>query len=360
MKALSPAINDPTTAVLAIDQIHRLLRVVGKRQLRGETINDERGALRVIYRTPNWEDFVHLACTEIRSCGAGNVQVARRLRAMLENLIASLPPHRHGALEEERRRLERVLEPLYSLPEDLALARIPDSQGLGGSSGTTSVAVERERVNNPGRGVSARRHERPAGRRFPHRNDEVGAKPRLRDVADAANRLGGQDELFILVDGEKHHGGRRTSVAERLRDLETGHPRHRNVEHDDVRLQGPGGFERRGPVLRVPTTTQADVSTAAARASIASLSSTRRTRGRSDNVVLDGILDQFCGRLDFQLFHHSVFVKGHRPRREVQEAGDLLHRMTFGEQLQHFPLPRRQFVGRLAVDVQQRRQSGPR
>jgi hypothetical protein len=28
-----------------------------------------------------------------------------------------------------------MLDALYSLPEDLALARIPDSQGLGGSSG---------------------------------------------------------------------------------------------------------------------------------------------------------------------------------------------------------------------------------
>ena len=34
LKALSPAINDPTTGVLALDQIHRLLRVVGKRRLR--------------------------------------------------------------------------------------------------------------------------------------------------------------------------------------------------------------------------------------------------------------------------------------------------------------------------------------
>ena len=32
-KALSPAINDPTTAVLAIDQIHHLLRDVGGRYL---------------------------------------------------------------------------------------------------------------------------------------------------------------------------------------------------------------------------------------------------------------------------------------------------------------------------------------
>ena len=39
-------------------------------------------------------------------------------------------------LEKERNRLDRALEALYPLPEDLALARIPDSQGLGGSSRT--------------------------------------------------------------------------------------------------------------------------------------------------------------------------------------------------------------------------------
>jgi uncharacterized membrane protein len=134
LKALSPAINDPTTAVLALDQIHRLLRAVGKRLLRGETIRDDKGDLRVIHRTPNWEDFVHIACTEIRSCGIGSVQIARRLRAMLDNLVTSLPPHRRQALDEERRRLARMLDAHYEIPEDLALARLPDSQGLGVSS----------------------------------------------------------------------------------------------------------------------------------------------------------------------------------------------------------------------------------
>ena len=32
LKALSPAINDPTTAVIAIDQLHRLLRKAGNRE----------------------------------------------------------------------------------------------------------------------------------------------------------------------------------------------------------------------------------------------------------------------------------------------------------------------------------------
>jgi uncharacterized membrane protein len=137
LKALSPAINDPTTAVLSLDQIHRLLRLVGRRQLRGESIRDQDGHRRVILRTPNWEDFVHVACVEIASCGANNVQIARRLRAMIENSIESLPRHRHAALEQQLARLDQMLTTLYLLPGDLALARIPDPQGLGGSSHTS-------------------------------------------------------------------------------------------------------------------------------------------------------------------------------------------------------------------------------
>ena len=133
LKALSPAINDPTTAVVTLDQVHRLLRAVGRRRLHGHEVGDQEARRRVIFRTPDWEDFVHVAFTEVRACGASNVQVARRLRAVLDNLVASLPKHRHAVLEAERERLDRALESLYALPEDLALARIADSQGLGGS-----------------------------------------------------------------------------------------------------------------------------------------------------------------------------------------------------------------------------------
>jgi uncharacterized membrane protein len=133
LKALSPAINDPTTAVLAIDQVHRLLRVVGGRHLRGEVMHDVHGRLRVIHRTPNWEDFVQVSCHEIRAGGAGQIQVARRLRAMLDNLTVSLPPHRHAALNEQRQRLDQAIAATYTVPGDLALAREPDPQGLGGT-----------------------------------------------------------------------------------------------------------------------------------------------------------------------------------------------------------------------------------
>jgi uncharacterized membrane protein len=139
LKALSPAINDPTTAVLVIDQVHRLLRVVGGRHLQGEFIRDLDGRPRVVHRTPNWEDFVQVSCHEIRANGAGQMQVARRLRAMLDNLTATLPPHRHPALNDERQRLDQAIAVSYSVPADLALAREPDAQGLGGTRPVQSV-----------------------------------------------------------------------------------------------------------------------------------------------------------------------------------------------------------------------------
>jgi len=136
LKALSAAINDPTTAVLAIDQLHRMLRSVGRRNLRTDEIRDASGKLRVIFRTPNWEDFVHLAFTEIRACGASNMQIVRRLRSMIENLTETLPNHRLDELRQQLNLLDREAKRLFRYPEELALAGIADSQGLGGHSGS--------------------------------------------------------------------------------------------------------------------------------------------------------------------------------------------------------------------------------
>jgi uncharacterized membrane protein len=131
LKALSPAINDPTSAVLAIDQIHHLLRNVGQRRLDNRRVHDAEGQLRLVYRTPAWEDFVQLSVTEIRQFGANSIQVARRLRAMLENLIDTLPKERALPLRRELTLLQRSVEHSFSEPEDKAMADIGDLQGLG-------------------------------------------------------------------------------------------------------------------------------------------------------------------------------------------------------------------------------------
>jgi len=134
IKALSPAINDPTTAVLGIDQIQRLLRRAGLRSLRTDHVPGHDRTLRLILRAPNWENFIHLAFTEIRIYGASNIQIARRLRASIMDLMSALPAERHPALQQELNLLDEMLEKSYVCPEDLALARIPDSQGLGAAT----------------------------------------------------------------------------------------------------------------------------------------------------------------------------------------------------------------------------------
>lgn len=130
-KGLSPAINDPTTAVLAIDQLHHLLRNVGSRHLDDERVRDTAGRTRLVFRTPAWEDFVQLAVTEVRHFGGNSIQVARRLRAMLENLIQTLPPERAARLRTEQSLLQRSAARFFLEPEDLAMAEVGDLQGVG-------------------------------------------------------------------------------------------------------------------------------------------------------------------------------------------------------------------------------------
>jgi uncharacterized membrane protein len=138
LKALSPAINDPTTAVLVIDQLQRMLGMVGMRALRDHAIADAGGRTRLVLRTPNWEDYVHMCFREIRHCGAGSLQIDRRQRAMIEHLLRRLPPPRHPALQVELELLDQAARQQYQFEQDRELARIPDAQGLGGASGAAA------------------------------------------------------------------------------------------------------------------------------------------------------------------------------------------------------------------------------
>ena len=132
-KALSPAINDPTTAVLALDQIHRLLMYVGKRRLDAGETRDAQGRLRLCYGTPDWPDFVSLAVTEIRHFGASSMQVARRLQALLVHLLRVLPDARKAALQQELELLQHATQRLFPDDVDRARAQVSDLQGIGSS-----------------------------------------------------------------------------------------------------------------------------------------------------------------------------------------------------------------------------------
>src|SRR2546430_2387355 len=72
------------------------------------------------------------AVTEIRQFGANSTQVARRMRAMLEDLIPLVPPHRATILRQELDLLKSTTDLAFTVPQDRKLADLPDLQGLGG------------------------------------------------------------------------------------------------------------------------------------------------------------------------------------------------------------------------------------
>ncbi len=131
IKALSPAINDPTTAVQALDQIGDLLLRLGRRRLEVGGLKDDSGRLRLTIPTPSWDDFLHLGFEEILSCGAKSVQVMRRMKALVADLLSVLPQERHAALIYWQQRIDSSIARSFEDAEEKLSASMEDRQGIG-------------------------------------------------------------------------------------------------------------------------------------------------------------------------------------------------------------------------------------
>jgi len=134
IRALSPAVNDPTTAVQLINQIEALIRGLMPYldDARHIVVTDLRGNVRLVIPVRNFEDYLLLAVTEIREYGGSSTQVCRRLRSMLEGLIDVVESACRPVVEAELRRLDRTIDAHFSDEKDRAFARLPDRQGMGG------------------------------------------------------------------------------------------------------------------------------------------------------------------------------------------------------------------------------------
>lgn len=131
IKALSPAINDPTTATQALDQIGDLLVRLGLSRVEIGTYRDSDGKLRLLVPFPSWDDFLRLGFDEILHCGSASVQVMRRMKALVSDLILVLPEERRPALDYWRHRLEDTITRSFSDAEEQSDASVEDRQGLG-------------------------------------------------------------------------------------------------------------------------------------------------------------------------------------------------------------------------------------
>ena len=86
----------------------------------------------VVVPVRRWEDYLALGITEIREFGATSIQVMRRLRAVLEDLMREVRPENRAAVAAEIARLDATVEAGFSGSIDLDRAGIADRQGLGG------------------------------------------------------------------------------------------------------------------------------------------------------------------------------------------------------------------------------------
>ena len=131
IKALSPAINDPTTAVQALDQIEDLLLRLGQRHLEIGTYRDSDGKLRLVVPFPTWDDLLRLAFDEISAYGASSVQVMRRMNALVTDLSLAVPEERRPELKYWDGRLKATIARSFADSEQRLEALKEDRQGLG-------------------------------------------------------------------------------------------------------------------------------------------------------------------------------------------------------------------------------------
>lgn len=133
IRALSPAINDPTTAVRSIDEIEGVLRVAASRRL--GTVRYKLGQGVLVTESATWEEVVDLALLEISDSGRSQVQVSRRLVALLDDLTPDVPEDRRRALLRYRGHLEAAVADGMFTGRAREVALVGDRQGLGGSPG---------------------------------------------------------------------------------------------------------------------------------------------------------------------------------------------------------------------------------
>ena len=129
-QALSPAVNQPTTAVIVIDRLEELMLRIGRRPQPTGLFVDTAGDVRLMHPEPTWAETVDLAFTEIAIYGASSPAVTRRLVAAYDRLRQSLPID----LRVDIARQLALLSPLASAalpPEHPMAPPRPDPRGLG-------------------------------------------------------------------------------------------------------------------------------------------------------------------------------------------------------------------------------------
>lgn len=111
LRALSPAVNDPATAVAAVGHAHDLLLLVADRDLDIGEVRDTAGRVRVRLSMPDWDAVLGAAVDEMIHYGAAHPAVRGRLVLLLDDLAGRLGPRRRLTVDRRLRQLSTNPEP---------------------------------------------------------------------------------------------------------------------------------------------------------------------------------------------------------------------------------------------------------
>ncbi|MFE6835382.1 DUF2254 family protein [Streptomyces sp. NPDC057705] len=115
LRALSPAVNDPATAVESMDRLEDLLTRLADRELDFGRFADGAGRMRVTVPVPDWEQYVRTACDDIAVAAAGSPMALRRLHDLLGRLLERSPEARRAVVRERLEWTERTGSAAYPL-----------------------------------------------------------------------------------------------------------------------------------------------------------------------------------------------------------------------------------------------------
>ncbi len=120
LKALSPGINDTTTAVTCVEYLGAILAAAARQRIESPTRTDG-NALRVVARSPTFASLTALACDQIRSSGAGNVAVLVALqRALGTTALQTRHPSRRRVLLQQLALVAELAEASLAIAYDRA------------------------------------------------------------------------------------------------------------------------------------------------------------------------------------------------------------------------------------------------
>lgn len=142
IKAISPAVNDPYTAVQALDRLGLILGRLAEHRLGPQLVHSDGGRLLLAVPSPDFATYLALACDQVRRYGAREPAVVARLLRLLRDLGASVPDEHRPVLHAQVDLVLAAAEAAIDVEHDLRPLRAGAAEARGWIDGCLLPTAE--------------------------------------------------------------------------------------------------------------------------------------------------------------------------------------------------------------------------